>query len=169
MKTEKLDLNEYLSFFKQELTENLLSFWMSRCLDQKNGGYLNCFTNDGSKLISTDKYTWSQGRFLWMFSKLSMMESEMFSQKHRLVFLRYAENGKNFLLKHVLLGPEDYRCVFLMDAAGHPKTVGDHEGYDLSISADCFVVMGFAAYALAAKDVEAWNFAKRLGNSVWER
>ena len=48
MKTEKLDLNEYLSFFKQELTENLLSFWMSRCLDQKNGGYLNCFTNDGS-------------------------------------------------------------------------------------------------------------------------
>ena len=169
MMTEKWNPQAYLSFFRQELTDNLLYFWMPRCLDVDNGGYLNCFTNDGSKLISTDKYTWSQGRFLWMFSKLSMMESEMFSLAQRQEFLRYAENGKNFLLKNVLLAPEDYRCVFLMDAAGRPKHVGDHEGYDLSISADCFVVMGFAAYALAAKDAEAWNFAKRLGESVWER
>ena len=166
---DKLDRMEYLTFFQEELTENLLSFWMPRCLDTENGGYLNCFTNDGSRLVSTDKYTWSQGRFLWMFSKLSMMKSTMFSEKQRQEFLRYAENGKNFLLKHVLLGPEDYRCIFLMDAAGKPKRVGDHEGYDLSISADCFVVMGFAAYALAAKDEEAWEFAKKLGDSVWER
>ena len=144
MKTEIFDANAYLSFFKQELTENLLSFWMPRCLDPENGGYLNCFTNDGSKLIATDKYTWSQGRFLWMFSKLSMMKSGMFSQAQRQEFLRYAENGKNFLLKNVLLGPEDYRCVFLMDAQGRPKHVKGHAGYDLSISADCFVVMGFA-------------------------
>ena len=169
MMTDTLDMKEYLSFFKQELTDNLLSFWMPRCLDQENGGYLNCFTNDGSRLVSTDKYTWSQGRFLWMFSKLSMMKSTMFSQEQRQTFLQYAENGKNFLLEHVLLGPEDYRCIFLMDAEGKPKHVGDHEGYDLSISADCFVVMGFAAYALAAKDEAAWEFAKRLGDSVWER
>ena len=169
MMTDTLDMKEYLPFFKQELTDNLLSFWMPRCLDQKNGGYLNCFTNDGSRLVSTDKYTWSQGRFLWMFSKLSTMKSTMFSQEQRQTFLQYAENGKNFLLEHVLLGPEDYRCIFLMDAEGKPKHVGDHEGYDLSISADCFVVMGFAAYALAAKDAEAWSFAKRLGDSVWER
>lgn len=61
MNTQSLDVCQYLSFFRKELTENLLSFWMPRCLDQENGGYLNCFTNDGSKLISTDKYTWSQG------------------------------------------------------------------------------------------------------------
>ena len=169
MMTDKLDMKEYLSFFKQELTDNLLSFWMPRCLDKKNGGYLNCFTNDGSRLVSTDKYTWSQGRFLWMFSKLSMMKSTMFSQEQRQEFLCYAENGKNFLLEHVLLGTEDYRCIFLMDAAGKPKHVEDHEGYDLSISADCFVVMGSAAYALAAKDADAWDFAKRLGDSVWKR
>ena len=35
MNAEKLDANEYLSFFKQELTENLLSFWMPRCLDRE--------------------------------------------------------------------------------------------------------------------------------------
>lgn len=166
---KQLDTKHYLSFFRRELTENLLSFWMPRCLDEAHGGYLNCFSNDGSKLVSTDKYTWSQGRFLWMFSRLSMLESDLFDDRQRREFLAYAKNGRDFLLKHVLLAPEDYRCVFLMDAAGDPKTVGDHEGYDLSISADCFVAMGFAAYARAAGDREAWNFAKKLGDSVWER
>ncbi len=166
---KKLDTQHYLSFFRKELTENLLSFWLPRCLDKENGGYLNCFSNDGSKLVSTDKYTWSQGRFLWMFSRLAIMDSNLFNDEDRKLFLDYAKNGRDFLLKNVLLAPGDYRCVFLMDAAGNPKTVGDHEGYDLSISADCFVVSGFAAYARAAKDPESWDFAKKLGNSVWER
>ena len=159
----------YLEFFKQELTDNLLWFWMDRCLDKKNGGYLNCFTNEGDKLISKDKYTWSQGRFLWMFSRLATIKSDLFDEKQRQVFLDYAKNGRDFLMAHALIAPGDYRCAFLLDAKGNPKTVGDHEGYDLSISADCFVVMGFAAYAKATGDREAWEFAKNLGESVWVR
>lgn len=166
---KKMDCNQYLTLFKKELTENLLPFWMERCLDRENGGYFNCFTNDGSRLISKDKYVWSQGRFLWMFSRLAMMESDLFDQKERAEFLFYAEKGRDFLLRHVLLGEGDFRCVFLTDEQGLPKTVDGHEGYDLSISADCFVVMGFSAYARAAKDREAWEFAKKLGESVWER
>ena len=160
---------DYLDFFKKELTENLLSFWMGRCLDAKNGGYFNCFTNDGSRLVSSDKYIWSQGRFLWVLSKLSMIESDLFTPEQRAVFLRYAQSGKEFLLKNVLMAPGDYRCVFLTDAEGRPKQMEGHTGYDLSISADCFVVMGFAAYARAAGDVQAWDFCKNLGESVWER
>ena len=160
---------KYLEFFKNELMENLLWFWMPRCLDKEHGGYLNCFSNDGSKLVSTDKYTWSQGRFLWMFSKLYMMESDMFSKEERETFLTYAKNGRDFLYEHVLMGEGDWRCVFLMNADGSPKCVEGHEGYDLSISADCFVVMGFAAYARAAGDKDAYEFAKQLGESVWTR
>ena len=160
---------KYLEFFKKELTDNLLWFWMPRCLDKEYGGYLNCFSNDGSKLVSTDKYTWSQGRFLWMFSKLYMMESDMFSKEQRDEFITYAKNGRDFLYKNVLIGPQDYRCVFLMSADGSPKHMDGHEGYDLSISADCFVVMGFAAYARATGDRESYEFAKKLGESVWTR
>ena len=116
---EKIDLQKYLSLFKQELTENLLPFWMSRCLDRENGGYFNCFTNDGSRLISHDKYTWSEGRFLWMFSRLATVESDLFDEAERAEFLSYAEKGKDFLLKNVLLGEGDYRCVFLTDAEGN--------------------------------------------------
>ena len=161
--------NHYLSFFKRELTDQLLFFWMDRCLDKKYGGYLNCFTNDGSRLVSTDKYTWSQGRFLWVFSRLATMESDLFDNDQRNLFLSYAKSGAEFLKKHVLLEGKPLRCVFLTDAEGNPKSVAGHEGYDLSISADCFVVMGFAAYARATGSREAWDFAKELGDSVYDR
>ena len=86
------DRNYYLSFFQRELTDRLLFFWMDRCLDKDNGGYLNCFSNDGSRLVSTDKYTWSQGRFLWVFSRLANIESDLFDEKERAVFL-YIHQG----------------------------------------------------------------------------
>ena len=160
---------QYLSFFKKELTDKLLFFWMDRCLDKENGGYLNCFSNDGSKLVSTDKYTWSQGRFLWVFSRLATIESDLFDKDQRYVFLSYAKSGMEFLKKHVLIDGEPLRCVFLTDAQGNPKSVEGHDGYDLSISADCFVVMGFAAYARATADKQAWKFARDLGESVFKR
>ena len=97
------------------------------------------------------------------------MEGELFDGEQRARFLEYARSGKDFLLRHALVGEGDYRCVFLTDAAGSPKTVEGHEGYDLSISADCFVIMGFSAYARASGDREAWEFAKNLWESVWVR
>jgi N-acylglucosamine 2-epimerase len=69
----------------------------------------------------------------------------------------------------VLIAPDDWRCVFLMEADGTPKRVPGFEELDMSISADCFVVAGFAKYALAAQDRESYAFAKRLYASVWER
>lgn len=166
---QMFDPKASLAFFQKELKENLLSFWLPRCLDTENGGYLNCFTNDGSKLVSKDKYTWSQGRFLWMFSKLASTESDMFSPEERKTFLDLAKNGRDFLLSHVLMGQSDWRCVFLMEADGTPKYVEGFNELDMSISADCFVVMGFAKYAVAADDEESFLFAKALNDSVWER
>ena len=139
---------------------------MPICLDKQNGGYLNCFCNDGSRLVSTDKYTWSQGRFLWVFSKLATTKADIFSDAERARFLEYAKSGRDFLLKNVLMGPDDYRCVFLMNADGSPKYVDGYDELDMSISADCFVIMGFAKYAVAADDRESYEFAKRLYESV---
>ena len=140
-----LDIERTLSLFKRELRDNLLFFWMGRCADWERGGYFNCFSNDGAHLLSHDKYTWSMGRFLWAFSRLSLMESDLFDEKERREFLRYAENGRRFLERCAFLREGDLRCVFLTDGEGNPKTVEGYEGFDLSISADCFVAMGFAA------------------------
>ena len=163
------DTKHYLEFFKKELKENLLPFWLKRGIDEEEGGYLNCFTNSGDRLVSHDKYTWSQGRFLWTFSKLAATKSDIFTKEEKENFLKLAKGGRDFLLKNVLIAPEDWRCVFLMERDGSPKYVPGYTELDMSISADCFVVTGFAQYALAADDKESYDFAKKLFFSVWER
>jgi len=156
-------LAELYGFYARELKENILAFWLPRCRDSLCGGYLNCFDNSGEHLVSHDKYTWSQGRFLWLFSSLATTGAPLFSQSERKSFLELAEYGYSFLRKHCLIAPDDLRCVFLTGRDGTPK-----QG-DMSIYADCFVVMGMAAYAVAAKEKDAYSFAKSLYLSVKKR
>ena len=42
-------------FYENELTDNILSFWLSRCYDLEYGGFVNCFDNSGERLVSYDK------------------------------------------------------------------------------------------------------------------
>lgn len=166
---DKLRLLELRGFYENELTNNLLSFWLPRSIDTENGGFFNCFTNDGSQLLSRDKYTWSQGRFVWTFARLAMLDAPVFSQKQKGDFLDLARSGLEFLKKHCLVGPDDWRCVYLMDEKGQPKTADDSGRLDLSIYADCFVIGAFARYALAAADRPAYAFASRLYQSALDR
>ena len=163
------ELDRLYGFYSNELKNNILSFWLQRCEDRQFGGYLNCFDNKGEKLVSYDKYTWSQGRFMWIFSKLASTAAPLFDRAERENFLRLAENGYVFLRDHCLMGPDDWRCVFLMNRDGSPKKVGTYETLDMSIYADCFVVIGMAAYSAAAENPEAYEFGKKLYLSIKER
>lgn len=156
-------------FYSDELKNNILRFWLSRCEDTQFGGYLNCFDNLGKNLVSYDKYTWSQGRFLWMFSRLATTKAPLFSDEERKVFLRLAKQGYEFLRKHCLIAEDDFRCVFLLNRDGSPKKVGSYETLDMSIYADCFVIIGMAAYSVAGSDRSAYDFAKKLYLSVKDR
>ncbi|MBO4409620.1 MAG: AGE family epimerase/isomerase [Spirochaetales bacterium] len=157
------------NFYSRELKENILGFWLPRCEDRQFGGYLNCFDNRGENLVSHDKYTWSQGRFLWMFSRLASTQAPLFSEEERKEFLRLAESGYSFLRSHCLMGEDDWRCIFLMERDGTPKKVGSYDTLDMSIYADCFVIIGMAAYSVASGDGEAYAFGKNLYLSVVER
>lgn len=156
-------------FFENELVNQLLAFWLPRCEDKENGGYFNCFCNDGSRLVSKDKYAWSQGRFLWIFSRLAHTESNLFSAAQRAKFMALAKSGRDFLMKHVLIAKDDYRCIFLMNADGSPKYADGADVLDASIYADYFVAIGLAQYSLAADDKESWLFSKNLYESIWNR
>ena len=87
---ELSEVRELIGFYENELTNNILSFWLPRCIDNENGGYSNCFDNEGRNLISKDKYTWSQGRFVWILSKLASMDGYTFKKSQKKTFLELA-------------------------------------------------------------------------------
>lgn len=165
MKISNNSLKLLTGFYENELCRNILPFWLDRCEDRENGGYFNCFTNDGKVLVSTDKYTWSEGRFLWIFSKLAQMKRP-FSASERAEFLRLAKSGRDFLMKHVFMEGEPLKCYFLLEADGTPKLVDGFTDYDMSIYADGFVLDGLSQYSIAAGDAEAYRTAKKLFASV---
>ena len=147
MVINEFSLKALTGFYENELVNNFLSFWLPRCEDKENGGFLNCFDNKGEHLVSKNKYCWSQGRFVWIFSKLASTEAPIFSDAQRAEFLRLAKNGADFLEAHALIPGRDI-CSFLLDEKGNPILVDGADRLDMSIYADCFVIAGMAIIGL---------------------
>lgn len=165
-KQEELHLR---GFYENELTNHLLFYWLPRCEDKKYGGFLNCFDNTGRNLMSTDKYIWSQGRFVWIFASLATIKGDTFSREQKEEFKRLARQGRDFLKKHCLINENDWRCVYLTDEEGRHKTPEGFPVLDASIYADCFVVNAFSKVAQMDKDIDSWHFAKKLYLSIVQR
>ena len=163
------EISKLYGFYQNELVNHILHFWLPRCVDETFGGFVNCFDNRGEKLVSYDKYAWSQGRFVWMFSRLAVTDVPIFTQQERERFLSLAKQGVDFLMKHCLMAPDDWRVVFLMERDGTHKEVSPGSPLDMSIYADCFVILGCAMYAYASGEEAAYRFAKRLYESAVER
>ncbi len=157
-----------IGFYENELCCNILPFWLERCEDRENGGYVNCFSNDGSRLVSTDKFIWSQGRFVWVFSHMAGMERP-FRKAERERFLELAKSGRDFLVRHGFCPDKPLRCVFLTDAAGNPKLIEGYDRYDLSTGADGFAIIGLCEYARVSGDRETYEIVKELYESTMER
>ena len=62
--------SKLLELYREELFGNVLPFWLRKGIDEECGGYFTCFSNDGSRLMHQHKFTWSQGRFVWMLARL---------------------------------------------------------------------------------------------------
>lgn len=153
-------------FYTGHLKEVLLPFWL-RSTDWEDGGYFNCYDNTGKTLVSHDKYTWSQGRFVWMYAKLASMKTDTFTEQEKSEFLKLAEHGAQFLMKHCLL--DNGNCTFLMDKKGKPRLVSPDSPYDSSIFADCFVAAGLAKYATASGTKDSFEFSRKLYFSIADR
>jgi len=153
-------------FYKDHLLNQVLPFWKS-AVDEQHGGIYTSFNAEGSKLLSRDKYTWSQGRFLWIWSRLAELCEKEIWPEQAAGYLDQAEKSYRFLAQNALM-PNDH-CRFLLEEDGTPKEMILGEGHDISFYADCFVIMGFAEYGRVAGNRDAFELAERLFINVEQR
>ena len=141
--------------YRTLLSDGIIPFWFRHGVDEEYGGVLSSMSEDGTR-ISTDKYTWSQARFVWTMAAL-------FNRfEPRPEFIEAARRTIDFLLAHA------------RDEAGWLVYRTTREGIPLegatSIYSDCFLVYGLSEYCRAVPDsglIELavrtfWRITKRV-------
>lgn len=155
-----------LEFYREHAQEVILPFW-KKAVDKNRGGIYTCFNNAGDELLSTNKYTWSQGRFIWLWSEVVRMIDEGKLEGDREDYLVDLQKGVYFLEKHVFL--ENGNCAYLLTEDGRKKKNNHFEVYDSSIYADCFVALGLAKYAHLTRDSKRFGEVVALYSRIRER
>ncbi len=136
------------------LLDGFVPFWKAHGVDEELGGVLSCMTEDGRR-ISTDKYIWSQARWVWTCSALYNRIEK------RPEFLAWARKTIDFLLRHGR--DEAGRWVY--------RTARDGDILEgaTSIYSDCFVVYGLSEYCRATGDRELLALARRIFDDICRR
>ncbi len=136
----------YRQFYRNQLLEDCIPFWMqSDLLDKENGGYITSLDREG-KSYNDDKSVWFQGRCLWTFSALI----NRYGKKQE--WLDAAETGKGFLQKYCT--DADGRMFFTVTKDGKPLRKRRY------MFSESFFVIGMAEYALATGDKRALSKAE---------
>lgn len=155
------------NFYQQHLEMVILPFWLERGIDAELGAYFTCFDNRGERLVSTDKYTWSQGRMIWLFARLSELSHNGLLRQDADRLLDLARQGVEFVTRHAFL--TNGNCAYLLDRYGQKKEPFPGQGFDTSFFADCFVTLGFTEYARVAQDAQVLEQAIALCMRIVQR
>jgi N-acylglucosamine 2-epimerase len=147
-------ITELQKLFSDELFEHVVPFWLKYSLDRDNGGYFSCLDRNGI-VYDTDKFSWMQGREIWMFSKLCSQYGV------RTEWLEAAQLGADFMREHACAPNGD--VYFALDRYGKPLI----EPYN--IYSDCFLCMGYAEYSRVSGQSWAKDEALRLYNRIQMR
>lgn len=123
-------LNVYAELYRDELTNNILPFWLQHSKDNQHGGFFTCLDRTG-KVYDTDKFMWLQGRQVWCFS---YMYEHVAAKKE---WLDMALHGAAFMQQYGR--DSEGNWYFSVDASGKPLV------QPYNIFSDCFATMAFAA------------------------
>jgi len=144
--------------------ESIFDYW-KQYRDAEFGGILNCISNDGTTLVSNDKYAWSQGRWLYVLSKLYEMKDTFTGIDSE--FVRAWMDETNAFLKEKCLFGDDCRTCFLLRQDGTMVLDEATGRYDSSIYADCFLLIGMSEYAKATGIYD--DILEKVADSIMER
>jgi len=142
-------------FYRAELLERTIPFWLKYGLDWACGGICTCVSDEG-EVLSGDKYVWSQLRAIWTFSalynKVERKPEYLEAATHIFNFIK--DCGRN----------ERGEWYFCLDENGRPLFNGA-----TSIYCDGFAIYGFTEFARATGNAEATELARQAYANVLPR
>lgn len=136
---------------REHLEQIVLPFWLEHGIDEEVGGFFTCFDNRGRERVSMDKFTWSQGRFVWLLSRAARLAERGLLTADAESLLGAARAGAEFLAEHAIR--VDSTTHFVVGRrGGEPQSLGQPAR---SVYADWFTVMGLAELANATGE-KSW-------------
>ena len=136
------------SLFKDVLTHNILPFWSTRMVDQKEGGFLGCIDGEGNVIADAEKGAILNARILWSFAAA-------YRVLRKPEYLDMANRAKAYIIDH-FIDHEHGGVFWSVDCKGRPL---DTKKQSYAIG---FTIYGMSELARAAGDKEALEWAKRL-------
>lgn len=136
-----MNTSHYLQYwaenYKEDLTGNILPFWLKNGLDKVNGGIYTCLDREG-KLMDTTKSVWFQGRFAFTccFAYNNVEKCQE--------WLDAAKSTIDFIEKHCF--DTDGRMYFEVTAEGTPLRKRRY------VFSESFAAIAMAEYALPTGD-----------------
>ena len=136
-----MDIKKYLETwaksYKEDLTQNIMPFWMKYGVDKKDGGVYTCVDRDGS-LMDTTKSVWFQGRFAFVCA---------YAYNH-------IEKNEDWLA--AAKSTIDFIEKYCFDNDGHMYFSITHDGRPLRkrryVFSETFAAIAMSEYALASGD-----------------
>lgn len=123
--------------YNEDLTENILPFWLKYGLDRVNGGVYTCVDRDGTLMDST-KSVWFQGRCAYVYSFAYN------NIERRPEYLEMAKNCLDFIEAHCF--DTDGRMFFEVTADGRPLRRRRY------VFSECFATIAMSEYSIATVD-----------------
>lgn len=133
--------------WQEHLEQDILPWWNERAVDAELGGVFTNVDNAGS-LLSTNKYTWSQGRWAWLAAELAEEVAAGTIADADADVVAWTDRAKrtaSFLYEHAVRA--DGRTVFLTSRQGRPIPAEPGGDVATSVFADLFAALGLGAAA----------------------
>jgi len=155
VRLHNVNLDALRGRWRSELSDRLLPFWEDCGIDREHGGFFHRLSYDGS-LVGTQKFSWFQGRGLWVWSFLY----NHLRRDPR--YLEVARRTKEFLLAHAPQPDGSWAEYFTREGHVLGPVRGDLYGM-------YFAAEGLQEYAWAAGDEQALETALALLRRLWRR
>lgn len=147
-----MDIQKMRQEMEEELTANILPFWMNKMTDEANGGFYGRITGKEVLMPEAEKGAILNARILWTFSSAyRILKKEE--------YLVAATRAKRYLLDH-FYDKEFGGIYWSLDYQGKPLDTKKQ------IYALGFALYGLSEYHRATGDEEALDYAVRLFESI---